>query len=226
MKNLKLIFLLSFLISFVFPSLCISKTTPLKTEVDEIIIPADAHEKAIAALKQLGPKRGAKKINSHMVKIDSRMNEILGVIRGIEAKSEKIESALKDLSAKETETEFQIELSGDVLFDFDKWDMRPEAEESLKKVAEIINASESPKVKISGHTDSKGADDYNQQLSEKRAESVKNWLIENTEVDPKIIETSGYGESKPVEPNTNPDGSDNPEGRHKNRRVEIVVKKK
>ena len=217
MKNLKLIFLLLFLVSFVFP---------FQTEVDEIVIPADAHEKAMAALKLLGPERGAKKINSHMVKIDFRMNEILGVIRGIEAKSEKIESALKDLNAKETETEFQIELSGDVLFDFDKWDIRPEAEEALKNVAEVINTIESPKVKISGHTDSKGADDYNQQLSEKRAESVKKWLIENTEVDPEIIEISGYGESKPVEPNTNPDGSDNPEGRQKNRRVEIVVKKK
>jgi len=217
MKNFKLIFLLLFLVSFVFP---------FQTEVDEIIIPADAHEKAMAALKQLGPERGAKKINSHMVKINFRMNEILGVIRGIEAKSEKIESALKDLSAKETETEFQIELSGDVLFDFDKWDIRPEAEEALKNVAEVINASKSPKVKISGHTDSKGADDYNQQLSEKRAESVKKWLIENTEVDSEIFEISGFGESKPVEPNTNPDGSDNPEGRQKNRRVEIVVKKK
>ena len=217
MKNLKLIFLLLFLVSFVFP---------FKTEVDEIVIPADAHEKAMAAFKQLGPERGAKKINSHMVKIDFRMNEILGVIRGIEAKSEKIESALKDLNAKETETEFQIELSGDVLFNFDKWDIRPEAEEALKNVAEVINAIESSKVKISGHTDSKGADDYNQQLSEKRAESVKKWLIENTEVDPEIFEISGYGESKPVEPNTNPDGSDNPEGRQKNRRVEIVVKKK
>jgi len=194
--------------------------------VDEIIIPADAHAKAMASLKQLGPERGAKKINSHMVKIDFRMVEILGVIRGIEAKIEKIESALKDLSAKETETEFQIELSGDVLFDFDKWDIRPEAEEALKNVAEVINASKSPKVKISGHTDSIGAADYNQQLSEKRAESVKKWLKENTEVDPEIIEISGYGESKPVVPNTNPDGSDNPEARQKNRRVEIVVKKK
>lgn len=217
MKNLKLIFLLLFLVSFVFP---------FQTEVDEIVIPADAHEKAMAAFKQLGPERGAKKINSHMVKIDFRMNEILGVIRGIEAKSEKIESVLQDLNAKETETEFQIELSGDVLFNFDKWDIRPEAEEALKNVAEVINAIESSKVKISGHTDSKGAADYNQQLSEKRAESVKKWLIENTEVDPEIIEISGYGESKPVEPNTNPDGSDNPEGRQKNRRVEIVVKKK
>jgi photosystem I P700 chlorophyll a apoprotein A2 len=217
MKNLKLFFLLLFLTSYVFP---------FQTEVDEIIIPADAHEKAIAALTKLGPERGAKKINSHMVEIDFRMVEILGIIRGIEAKSEKIESALKDLSAKETETEFQIELSGDVLFDFDKWDIRPEAEDALNNVAEVINASKSPKVKISGHTDSKGAADYNQQLSEKRAESVKNWLKDNTEVDPKIIEISGYGESKPVAPNTNPDGSDNPEGRQKNRRVEIVVKKK
>ncbi len=78
---------------------------------------------------------------------------------------------------------------------------------------------------ISGHTDSKGSEEYNQKLSEKRAESVKKWLIENAGVNPKIIEISGYGESRPVAPNTNPDGSDNPEGRQKNRRVEIVIKK-
>ena len=109
--------------------------------------------------------------------------------------------------------------------DFDKWNIRKKAEEVLNRVAEVINISKSPKVMISGHTDSKGSDVYNQKLSEKRAESVKKWLIKNAKVDPKIIEVSGYGESRPVAPNTNPDGSDNPEGRQKNRRVEIVIKK-
>lgn len=60
------------------------------------------------------------------------MVSILGITRGIEAKSEKIKATLDDLRAKETETEYQIELSGDVLFDFDKWDIRPEAEEMLR----------------------------------------------------------------------------------------------
>ncbi|MCP5053470.1 MAG: OmpA family protein, partial [bacterium] len=123
-------------------------------------------------------------------------------------------------------TEFQIQLSGDILFDFDKWDIKPGAEETLKKVSEVIRTSGSTRVVISGHTDSKGSENYNQDLSGKRAESVKNWLIKNTGVDEKSLETIGWGESKPVAPNTNPDGSDNPGGQQKNRRVEIIVKKK
>ena len=141
-------------------------------------------------------------------------------------KSEIIKAALKDLGGRETKTEFQIQLSGDILFDFDKWDIRQEAEKTLRKVGEVIKASGSTQVVISGHTDSKGSDAYNQKLSEKRAESVKKWLIINTSVNETSLKTIGFGESKPVVPNTNSDGSDNPEGRQKNRRVEIIVKKK
>lgn len=220
MRNLKVPLTFFLTTMLILPLLCTptENSNPVAQEEEEITIPPEAHEKAIQALKALGPERGA-------VKIDSRVVKILGIVRGIEAKSEKIQAALKDLHAKETETEFQIELSGDILFDFDKWDIRTDAEETLKKVGEIINASKSPKVVISGHTDSKGTEEYNQGLSEKRAKSVKNWLSENAKVNSEIIETLGFGESKPIAPNTNPDGSDNPEGRQKNRRVEIVIKK-
>jgi outer membrane protein OmpA-like peptidoglycan-associated protein len=221
MRNLKYSFILALAIFCIFSLFGLTKWSwsLIGQEEEEITIPPDAHKKAIQALKALGPTRGAKTI-------DYRVVSILGITRGIEAKSEKIKATLDDLRAKETETEYQIELSGDVLFDFDKWDIRPEAEEMLKKVGEVITIAESSKVIISGHTDSKGSDEYNQGLSEKRAESVKNWLVKNSGVDSKLIETIGYGESKPVAPNTNPDGLDNPEGRQKNRRVEIVIKKK
>ncbi|MCP5104343.1 MAG: OmpA family protein [bacterium] len=186
---------------------------------EEPVIPPGAHEKAVKAVKALGPGRGA-------VAIDYKVVKILGIVKGIKSKSEKIKAALKDLGARETETEFRIELSGDILFDFDKWDIRPVAEGTLRKVGDVINVSGSTQVMISGHTDAKGSDEYNQTLSEKRAESVKGWLIKNAGADAKIIKTVGYGETKPVAPNTKPDGSDNPDGRQKNRRVEITVKKK
>ena len=182
-------------------------------------IPPEAHQKAVEALQALGPERGAKKIDYHGA-------SIIGVVKGIEAQSREVETAIKDLGAKETEAEIQIELSGDVLFDFDKWDIRSDAEAMLKKVGGIITAYKSPQAIISGHTDSKGAEGYNQQLSEKRAEAVKEWLSENAGVSPDIIKTIGYGETRPMVPNANSDGSDNPEGRQKNRRVEIVIKKK
>ncbi len=188
-------------------------------EEEPIVIPPEAHQKAIEAVKALGPERGAKKIDYHMARIE-------GITRSLVMESKAIQAALQDLGAKVSETEVQIELPGDILFDFDKWDIRPDAEESLKKVADIIKAYKSPRVIIAGHTDSKGSDEYNLELSQKRADSVKNWLIEKAGIDSSVIETIGYGESKPVAPNTNPDGSDNPEGRQKNRRVEIVIKKR
>lgn len=136
-----------------------------------------------------------------------------------------LEAALKDLGARETETEIRIDLAADVLFDFDKADLKPEATPQLEKLATVIEAHPDARVTIDGHTDSKGADDYNQALSEKRAAAVKAWLTANTKVDPAAITTRGLGETKPVAHNTKPDGSDDPEGRAKNRRVEVTVRK-
>lgn len=185
---------------------------------DEMVIPQEAHQKAIEALKALGPERGALSLSFKVLKIE-------GVNLGITARSEKIQAALKELGAEETDTEYKIELPGDILFDFDKWSIREDAEENLAKVGEIIAAYNHP-VTIIGHTDSKGSEDYNLELSEKRAEAVKKWLVDQAEINPNLIETAGKGESEPVAPNTNPDGSDNPEGRQKNRRVEIRISKK
>lgn len=210
MKSLKFLLILWLAVALALP-IC------GKSNAEELVIPPEAHQKAIQALKALGPGRGAKKINYHMCKIER-------IVREIVVERKEIQSALKDLGAKVTDTEIQIELSGDVLFDFDKWNIRPDAEESLKKVAEVIKAYKSAKVVISGHTDSIGPEEYNQTLSERRAESVKNWLFENGGINPEIVETVGYGESKPVALNTNTDGSDNPAGRQENRRVEILVK--
>ncbi len=136
-----------------------------------------------------------------------------------------LEAALKDLGAKVTETEIRIDLSADVLFDFDKSDIKKEAEPSLQKVATVLGANSSAKVAIEGHTDGKGADAYNQTLSEQRAASVRQWLVTNAKLNAANITTKGWGKTKPVAHNTKPDGSDDPEGRAKNRRVEIVVRK-
>jgi len=132
---------------------------------------------------------------------------------------------VQELEMTETDTEIKIELSGDILFDFDKWNIRKEAEPTLKNVAEVINKYGDSKVVVEGFTDSKGSDSYNLKLSEKRADSVKTWLVESGGVDGARITAKGLGEADPVAPNTNPDGSDNPEGRQKNRRVEVTVGK-
>ena len=110
-----------------------------------------------------------------------------------------------------------IALDSEVLFDVNKYDVRvhPEAEEVLKNLAIVLKEMDVKNVEIDGHTDSDGSDEYNQVLSEKRANSVKNFLVSQGVT--AEITTKGYGESKPVASN------DTAEGKQKNRRVEIII---
>jgi len=130
-----------------------------------------------------------------------------------------------DLEVKETETEVHIDLAADVLFDFDKDTLKPVAEETLQQAAALIRDKTKGEIRIEGHTDAKGDDNYNQKLSERRAASVKKWFEQNGNLGGRSFSTEGFGEQKPVAPNAKPDGSDDPEGRQKNRRVEITIKK-
>ena len=116
---------------------------------------------------------------------------------------------------------FTIGLSGDYLFEFDQFVLTPSAQEALLDVLALYDEYGGTLVEISGHTDSKGSDNYNQDLSEKRAAAVSTWFTENG-VDPDMITALGYGETRPVA-NNEIDGADNPQGRSLNRRVDIKV---
>ncbi|MEO8714056.1 MAG: OmpA family protein [Acetobacteraceae bacterium] len=131
-----------------------------------------------------------------------------------------------DLQVKETKTEIHIEIPADVLFDFDKADIRPKAADALKQAAGIIRANPSGDVRIDGHTDSKGTDARNQKLSEQRALAVRNWLVAKEGITTIKFTTQGYGAKRPVSPNLKPNGADDPDGRQKNRRVEITIGKR
>ncbi|MBV9184070.1 MAG: OmpA family protein [Acidobacteria bacterium] len=138
---------------------------------------------------------------------------------------ESIAGAVQDIEVKETATEVRVDMAADVLFDFDKADLLPKAGETLQKAADFIrDRAKGGAVRIEGHTDAKGNDTYNQKLSERRAASVKNWFLAHGLNNMKFS-TEGFGAKKPVAPNTKPDGSDDPEGRQKNRRVELVIRK-
>jgi outer membrane protein OmpA-like peptidoglycan-associated protein len=128
-------------------------------------------------------------------------------------------------AVRESATEIRIELAADVLFDFDKATIRPSAEPALKHAAEIIRANGNGPVLVEGYTDAKGNAAYNQNLSERRAAAVKAWLVEREGLKSVTFETRGYGAQRPVAPNARPDGSDDPDGRQRNRRVELVVRK-
>ncbi|RYF84344.1 MAG: OmpA family protein [Chitinophagaceae bacterium] len=115
-----------------------------------------------------------------------------------------------------------VEVVDNVYFAFDKAIVLEESYDALNKLAKMLTDNPSISVEISGHTDSKGDDKYNQKLSEARAKSVVDYLVSQG-IDRSRLTAAGYGESKPIAPNTNPDGTDNPTGREKNRRTEFKV---
>jgi outer membrane protein OmpA-like peptidoglycan-associated protein len=155
--------------------------------------------------------------------LSGKVLELRGLASGVAGKAAAVEAVLKDLGAKVTVQEIHIELSADVLFDFDKADLRAEATPALEKVATVFKAYPAAAASIEGHTDGKGDDRYNQDLSERRAASVRGFLVGQGVGNP--MTTRGWGKTKPIVPNSKPGGADDPEGRQKNRRVEITLKK-
>lgn len=116
----------------------------------------------------------------------------------------------------------RIDVPGDVLFEFDSTELTADADELLLYLADLLNDRLSESAVIEGHTDSIGDPAYNLALSRQRAEAVKRWFVGQDVLDAEDFTIEAYGETDPVAPNKQPDGSDNPEGRAKNRRVTIV----
>lgn len=108
-----------------------------------------------------------------------------------------------------------ITFDAGVLFDVDKYNIRPDAEGILKNLVTVLKETDVKSFEIDGHTDSDASDEHNQVLSENRANSVKNFLVSQGIT--AQISTNGYGEKRPVATN------DTPEGKQKNRRVEIII---
>jgi outer membrane protein OmpA-like peptidoglycan-associated protein len=112
----------------------------------------------------------------------------------------------------------QIKLSDKIYFKFNKWDIDPKSFKVLDEVRDTLNAAPDIKIWIEGHTDSKGSDKYNKNLSQKRVDSVKKYLVEQGKIDGTRLEPVGWGEEKPI------DSNKTAEGRANNRRVEFNLK--
>lgn len=112
----------------------------------------------------------------------------------------------------------------DTLFSFGSSNLSSAARDALKVAALELQTRSSHRVVIRGHTDSKGDEDFNYQLGMKRAGAIKNWMIKKRIAGAPHFVTESLGESEPVAPNTRASGVDNPEGRRRNRRVEIVFR--
>ena len=109
-----------------------------------------------------------------------------------------------------------------IYYDFARWDITPEAGVELDKLVDIMYDNPDIVIELSSHTDSVDTESYNIRLSQRRAESAVSYIV-STGVDRNRITAKGYGESRHIARNTNPDGTDNPEGRAKNRRTEFKV---
>ena len=119
------------------------------------------------------------------------------------------------LATRDTARGLIVNMS-DVLFDFNKYTLRPGAREKLAKIAGIVLAHPGLRLEVDGYTDSVGTDEYNLRLSQQRADSVRAYLIEQG-INPDSVSSKGYGKANPVVSN------DTAAGRQQNRRVEMVV---
>ncbi len=123
------------------------------------------------------------------------------------------------LRTTDKDVTFKIE---NIYYDFDSAKLRDESIPNLQVLLNILNDNPTIVIELGSHTDSKGSDAYNLGLSQRRAESVVEWLVAQGVPSSRLV-AKGYGETSPVAPNTNPDGSDNPDGRQLNRRTEFKL---
>jgi outer membrane protein OmpA-like peptidoglycan-associated protein len=135
--------------------------------------------------------------------------------RDAEMRASELETQLEELNAKKTERGLVITL-GDVLFDTNKAQLKSGGSRSLQKLADFLKQYPQRKAQIEGYTDSTGGADYNQALSERRANAVRTSLVDMG-ISNDRISTHGYGEDSPVATN------DTASGRQLNRRVEIIL---
>lgn len=175
-----------------------------------------ARSKAEAArMETLAAQQEAESARSNAE--SARMNTLAAQQEAAKAQQETadLQRQIAELNAKSTERGLVVTL-GDVLFDTDRAELKSGAATNLAKLATFLNQYEDRSVLIEGHTDSVGNEDYNLGLSQRRADSVKVWLM-NQGVNSGRIVTAGKGETSPVA------GNDSASGRQLNRRVEVII---
>lgn len=134
----------------------------------------------------------------------------------------QVPKGIQAIRTEEAKCTKRFLVGADALFEFDKATLTSDAEVTLTALLPLLAKAGKHPAAIEGHTDAKGTDAYNQTLSEKRARTVKDWLVARGAV-AGTTPIQGWGKRRPVASNTKPDGSDDPAGRQKNRRVEVVL---
>lgn len=147
-----------------------------------------------------------------------REQQLASAMQARNEAEQRARDAMRDLeelaSVRREQEEIIVTLSGEVLFEYDQAELRPTARQRLRAVARALETQPDAQIVIEGFTDSRGSDPYNQQLSQRRAEVVRQFLIDEG-VEMNRLRAVGRGEADPIASN------DTPEGRAENRRVEI-----
>lgn len=149
----------------------------------------------------------------------------IGTVSGLRAETSALTGAVSGFATETTDFGTRVALSADTLFDFDRATLGPAAQDNLRRTADLVRQGGAGTVTVVGHTDAKGDDAYNADLSRRRAEAVVAWLRAQPGLGGRRFDALGKGEAEPVAPNAKPDGSDDPEGRARNRRVTVDIPK-
>ncbi|MDZ7790423.1 MAG: OmpA family protein [Xanthomonadales bacterium] len=145
-----------------------------------------------------------------------RAQELEEEAQRMREEADRLQEQIAELEARPTDRGLVLTLGADVLFDLDKYELREGAERTIDRIAEFLNEYEDRQVLVEGFTDSTGARDYNMRLSDRRANSVRDALVQRG-VDEDRIRTRGYGPDYPVATN------ETQAGRQLNRRVEVII---
>ena len=193
-----------------------ARATAARNEADRLKLESDSRMAAAGAEADRLKRENDAQRAASQAELDSAAR------RTAELEAQKVELRvllLKQFNAiletRDTARGLIVNMS-DVLFDTAKFSLRPLAREKLAKVAGIVSGHPGLRLDVEGHTDSVGGDDYNQQLSEHRGESVRDYLT-NQGMPVGSVTTKGFGKTQPVASN------DTAQGRQQNRRVEIVI---
>ena len=182
-----------------------ARQAQMKAEADAAAVRAQAEQDALKA-KEAAANADAARANADAERTRQQANAL---------RAQLLEQFNRILETRDTPRGLVVNM-GDVLFDFGKYNLRPEAREKLARLSGIVLGHPGLNLAVEGYTDNVGTDEINMTLSQKRAETVRSYLLEQGLADANVT-AQGFGKSSPVADNSTP------AGRQKNRRVEIVV---
>jgi OOP family OmpA-OmpF porin len=177
---------------------------------EEAVHQAYLTEKRVEIARAIATRRGA---DQEAEKLNAERQQVLLGARTREI--DVLQEKLAALGAKQTDRGAVVTL-GDVLFDFNRADLKPGAQQNLYRLVSFLRENTDRELLVEGHTDSVGSESYNLELSQRRADSVRAFMVQNG-VAPGRILTGGFGKAYPIVSN------DSAEGRQLNRRVEVVI---